>query len=407
LLRFLFHPLSSLKILSGCSSLFLLLICSLQQAHATTDTVQVSGFGQLVAGYLDDANGKYQNYGNSLSIDSQSLVGLQLDWQITPKLSFTSQLLGHSNNERQSGVEWLYLTYEFNSHWQMRLGKQRTPFFTYSNVQDVGFAYSWISPPQQLYNGLLFPSYDGANLQYRTSLGSVFISVEAYWGEYEGDYNIADTALTLDVQDLHGIILQSQWHNLSMRLAFHTASVTIPEPVIDNFSTLLDEYGFVESADSIRLNGDVDVFFAGLSYHDLNYFIETEFMHLEGNSGVFPKTNSAYLTAGIYLSSFVFHATIAKSKVDYKSMSREIPIGESAELDNLARQYETIYNEFPNDSLDSYSIGTRYNLNTFVAFKGEITWLKGKNKERAFFQPLNENFDNEAILYQIAIEWAF
>ena len=104
------------------------LLSSASQANELP--IEISGFGKVVGGYLDDPDLTYQGYEDELSFDSQSLAAIQVDWQVMPKLSVTTQLLAHSNKNRESGVEWLYLTYEVDDQWQIRLGKQRTPFFS-------------------------------------------------------------------------------------------------------------------------------------------------------------------------------------------------------------------------------------------------------------------------------------
>ena len=88
---------------------------------------------------------------NSISIDNESLIGLQADYQIIDDLAITGQLIGHSGNKRDSGIEWLYLTYTPSNTLKFKLGKQRTPFLSYSDVIDVGYAYPWATLPQQTY----------------------------------------------------------------------------------------------------------------------------------------------------------------------------------------------------------------------------------------------------------------
>ena len=79
------------------------------------EKLAISGFGRLVAGYLDDNNVSFEGYTNELTFSEQSLLALQADYHLTDTVTITTQLLAHSNNERESGLEWLYLSYEPNS----------------------------------------------------------------------------------------------------------------------------------------------------------------------------------------------------------------------------------------------------------------------------------------------------
>ena len=53
------------------------------------DNLQFSGFARVVVGYLDDAQADYLNYDNSISIDNESLIGLQADYKIIDYLAIT------------------------------------------------------------------------------------------------------------------------------------------------------------------------------------------------------------------------------------------------------------------------------------------------------------------------------
>lgn len=69
-----------------------ILVCS-SPVHAVDNEIEVSGFARVVAGYLDDKNADYLGYDNTISIDQQSLFGLQVEWPVSAKLSFTSASL--------------------------------------------------------------------------------------------------------------------------------------------------------------------------------------------------------------------------------------------------------------------------------------------------------------------------
>ena len=49
------------------------------------------------------------------------------------------------------------------------MGRKRLPIY-YSDFQDVGFAYTWVRPPTDLY-GWEIVSYNGVNATYRGDWG--------------------------------------------------------------------------------------------------------------------------------------------------------------------------------------------------------------------------------------------
>ena len=368
---------------------------------------KVSGFGRIVGGYLDTSDAAYLDYSDEIQFDSQSLAAIQADWQATDKFSVTTQLLAHSNSDTKSGIEWLYLTYQLNDNWQIRAGKQRTPFFHYSDVRNVGFAYHWITPPQQLYNGVLFPTYEGVNVNYRIGNEEIQASIEAYWGSFNDEYEIADLIIKPDVTNLHGFIGRISRQNLQFTLAFHRGDIDVTLQELEDFRTILQSAGYSMSADSLSPEGKVEVLTAGLSYHNFDYFVEAEVMKLVGEPSAFPDMLSAYLTTGIYSPPMTYHVTVATSTASYPDPINEIPLGLAPELDYLSTTYESIFDQFYRDSLNSLAIGIRYDFNAHFAIKGDVSLLRGKDQERAFFEVKNANFDNSATLYQVALEWVF
>ena len=368
---------------------------------------KVSGFGRIVGGYLDTSDAAYLDYSDEIQFDSQSLAAIQADWQATDKFSVTTQLLAHSNSDTKSGIEWLYLTYQLNDNWQIRAGKQRTPFFHYSDVRNVGFAYHWITPPQQLYNGVLFPTYEGVNVNYRIGNEEIQASIEAYWGSFNDEYEIADLIIKPDVTNLHGFIGRISRQNLQFTLAFHRGDIDVTLQELEDFRTILQSAGYSMSADSLSPEGKVEVLTAGLSYHNFDYFVEAEVMKLVGEPSAFPDMLSAYLTTGIYSPPMTYHVTVATSTASYPDPINEIPLGLAPELDYLSTTYESIFDQFYRDSLNSLAIGIRYDFNAHFAIKGDVSLLRGKDQKRAFFEVKNANFDNSATLYQVALEWVF
>ena len=109
------------------------ILCSLAApsfaSTALSERIEFSGFGRLIGGYLDEKSVEYDGYSDNLSFSQQSLFALQTDVTVTEKLSLSAQLLAHSSEKRESGIEWLYLSYEPTQNWRFKLGKLRTPFF--------------------------------------------------------------------------------------------------------------------------------------------------------------------------------------------------------------------------------------------------------------------------------------
>jgi len=178
------------------------------QAQEITDNLEVSGFARVIGGYLDHDDRRFEGYTDEVSFGEQSLVAVQPTYSFNDKLSVTSQLIGHTNSDRDSGVEWAYLSYQPNSAWHLRAGKLRTPFFIYSDSIDVGYSYPWVTAPIQIYDNYMFSTFNGASASYYQSGSEVALNLEAYYGYFKGDlfFEGSKVDLETEVEDLAGIV---------------------------------------------------------------------------------------------------------------------------------------------------------------------------------------------------------
>lgn len=373
------------------------------------ERVELGGFARVVAGHLDESSATFEGYSNSISLSQQSLIAIQADVSISDTLSLSGQLLGHSSDERESGLEWLYLSYKPNQQWQFKLGKLRTPFFRYTDVIDVGYAYPWISPPQQVYSGFLFSNYEGVSTAYSFSVQDTNFDVEAYYGTYSGKFSRAGENIDIDVDEIKGAIVTLNRGNLNVRAAVTQSSDFFADfPGFDDFINILEFSGFNESADSLKFDGNATGYQASISYDTLDYFVSAEWVKIASDLFVVPQADAYYLTVGRNFYPFQVHLTYSTSSSSYKELENTIPIGISPQVDQLSFAYEQIVGGLPLFSLDSFTLGGRWDFHQNMSAKAEISILNGEPDENSYFDDFTDpSFNREAILYQVAIEWVF
>ncbi|MBF7074400.1 hypothetical protein ISG33_13420 [Glaciecola sp. MH2013] len=374
-----------------------------------SERFEFNGFARVVAGYLDESSATFQDYGNDIDLSQQSLIALQGEFRISDALSISSQLLAHSSAERDSGVEWLYLTYQPNNNWRFKLGKLRTPFFRYSDTIDVGFAYPWISPPQQVYSGFLFSNYEGVTGSYLFSYGGVNFDLEAYYGRYDGEITREDERVDLEADEIKGLIFSASKGNLTARISATQSSDFFADvPAFTQFSEILERAGFTENAESLRFNGKVTGYQANINYDTLDYFLAAEWTRIRSDLLVVPQVDAYYFTAGYNFYPFQIHASYSTSDTNNIVPVNQIPPGVSPQLDQISFVYEQITGNLPEYDLDSVTLGARWDFLHNMSAKAEITVLDGEPGQRSFYSEIADpSFDRKATLYQVAIEWVF
>jgi hypothetical protein len=106
-------------------------------------------------------------YSNNFSFTPETRVGVQANVKFNDLFSFTAQVTDRAD-ESAPQVSWAFLTYAFAPNWELTVGRKRIPLYYYSNFQDVGIAYPWVSPPPELY-GWEVNNYNGMSLRYSNS----------------------------------------------------------------------------------------------------------------------------------------------------------------------------------------------------------------------------------------------
>jgi len=371
------------------------------------DKLQFSGFARLVLGYLDDKDANYLDYDNSLRIDKESLIGFQIDYQAFDSLAFTGQLIGHTDKERDSGIEWLYLTYTPTKKLKFKLGRQRTPFLNYSDVIDVGYAYPWATLPQQTYPRHFFSTFDGAMASYEIPGKEFSLNIEGYWGYFDEDIVVAERTVKAKTTNFSGMIGHVNYNNWTFRGSYHQGRTSVELNDLSAFSVILAQFGFSQSAESLKTEGLTEVFQLSANYENVNYFVRAEVNRIQADFVFVPDSDGYFLSTGYHYYPFSSYISYSKNKAQYDEPANEIPLGLNPLLDTLAFSYQAIFSQLPVDSSEAFTLGTRWDLQPGLALKAEVSLIKGQDDDRAFFTVNNPEFDRKALLYLLALEWVF
>jgi hypothetical protein len=384
------------------------LVCTLSIANADDESIEFSGFARAVLGHLNEENLSFLGYENDYSFGEQSLFAFRANASLTDKISFVAQAIAHTSEVRDSGIQWLYVDDRPSNDLSFKLGRQRAPFFTYSDVIDVGFAYPWITPPAQVYTNYIFSEFDGVLARYDFSLENVSGSVESYLGNYDGNISIYGQELEAKLDYLFGFVSTLSFNNFTITAAITQASVEVGIPELQTLKDILDSLNFVESANELNIDDIVRYYRVGASYNSVDFFVESELTRIESDTPIIPSVTSSYLTLGYNFAPYSVHATFANSDAKYQQVNNQIPLGFNPQLDALHFGFQQVFDSFPVDNLRSFTLGARYDLKYDLAFKAEVSFLNGNDNERAFFEIKDPAYpERKAVLLQLAVEWVF
>ncbi len=151
-----------------------LLACPVPAIGAAEPGIKASGFLSVVGGRAYGRNtGSYEGpefidgrpcpcyiadysnagiYTESFSLAPESRAGLQLKYTVNPQLAAVVQVVVRGS-DRNPRVQWAYASYSPSRQFEVQLGRKRIPLYFYSDFQNVGMAYPWVSPPPEVAHG--------------------------------------------------------------------------------------------------------------------------------------------------------------------------------------------------------------------------------------------------------------
>lgn len=186
--------------------------------------LDLSGFISVGGGSLidDDEINSYTGFDGAWNTDPDTTLALQATASISDKVTVTGQLIAHGAGAYEVEAEWAYVTYAATDDWRIRVGRLRSPFFTYSDFLDVGYAYPWIRPPEQVYR-FLFTTVEGFDTIYTSTVGDWYSTLQAYFGRLTDETSVLGELVPIDLQTFTGInwSLSNDW--LTVRTTWNLA----------------------------------------------------------------------------------------------------------------------------------------------------------------------------------------
>lgn len=278
-------------------------------------------------------------YDDDFSLKPDTNFGLQVTANLGDGLSVTGQFTGAGGEDFDAQVSWAYVSYDINDSWTLLAGRQRIPFFFYSDFLDVGYAYHWIRPPVE--TNVSVDSLDGIQFRYQGYMGSWDTRVQVYGGTSDSTTTLGGNTTDLGLEDAIGVVFYTNNDWLQLRATHMVADF------------------FLEAPGSNQTDSSpVGVEFSGIAAHATfgNGFVVSEYMTYTFDDPVFAaawdKYEGAYISAGYRIGDVTPHVTF--------STANQSLIGFAGVVDG-------------DEGSDAITIGARWDFHSQAAFKMEYT----------------------------------
>ena len=254
------------------------------------------------------------NIENRVGFTEDSRIGIQLSAKVNREVSVTAQLLARGSEDNfNMKADWAFVTYRAADALSVRGGKLKLTTFLVSDYIEVGYAYPWIRPPQEVYSANPISTMSGADALVRFNFGDYSLLFQPYFGNSRGEQALVPQEA---VQALppNGLGLPAGTIFYTNFAADSLTGVNISFGS-DNFTV---RGGYLQtrvSAPAFGVNEDKATFASvggTLDWKGVVLYTEYFQREIEGlANGAFPNQKGAYATIGYRFGKFLPHLTYA------------------------------------------------------------------------------------------------
>jgi hypothetical protein len=377
------------------------LALSAAASHAAdlNDMVSVRGFGTFgvmhstedqadVKGSVFQPDGA--GYTREWDMRSDTKLAGQVAVRFTDSLSFTVQALSQYQYDKsfKPQIEWANLKYSITPDLSVRLGRIALPTFMISDSRMVGYANTFVRPPEEVYQISSITSNDGVDVSYSFSSGSLKNTVQAFYGQSEAD--LSSGSVKADAS--FGVNYLAEVGSATFRVGYirMDLDLDIPstQPLFDGLNGLgaaLNSFGFTTAggqaialAKEYNLHESALSFLSvGASYDPGAWFVMSEAIDFGGDNFL-SDSRAGYVTAGARFSKFTPYVTLAKVKafIEHEDgiSTAGLPPAFAAGAAGLNAGMNASLNQF-RGSQQSAALGVRWDALTNIAIKGQYNYV--------------------------------
>jgi hypothetical protein len=305
-----------------------------------------------------------------LTFERDTRFGLQVSSDVSENMSVVAQVLGRGdNNNFNAIVEWAYIDYSVNDIASVHVGKIKQPVYLVNDYVEVGYAYPWIRPPQEVYllNNPL-NTVNGIELLLQFPVGPGTLSFQPYLGSNRDDIPNGGGAY-FEAENIYGMDVKYSGRGYTVHGSAFQCDVKVTGAPFQVTDTLVGD---------VQVNlggskGDCNVMATGFNLDLANFVVYAEWQKRttdETLSQAFGDTEAYYATLGYRIGKWLPHLTFASITGEASTVG--LPGSGAVEVIGPPGNPATGFNlNFPVPIQTSITAGLRYEVNDSAALKIE------------------------------------
>ncbi len=406
-----------LKIMKKLLILISVLLQMTQFAIAN-EGLHVSGFGNLGLVYSDSENYQFRTdiskYDDKMSPtqvnwDAISNLGIHFEYRVNNNIDAVAQFFyrGQDSFSFDDYTNLAFLRYRPTANWEIRAGRTALDIYLLAEYRDISFAYPWAKVPTEVYGLIPHRSLDGIDFTYHDQTQPFDYRIKFYTGHSSSQIGGLDYKEALTLEELFGVSLELSQLNWLVSIKHTQAKIDdntqstqlltdqlnrIPDALWQNRESFIN--GFELAGKSARYTS------IGARYDFDPLSIIGELSHLDGDSSIFRKVNSAYISTVYSLDRDQFFYSYGFTDTDtYRFEDQTLRLDllplETAQLIFAINESSNYFSS----SQSTHSIGWRHDLSDNLAMKVQLdrTFIDQGGGSLWFFDGFLQTSPKEAV----------
>ncbi len=350
------------------------IIMMIAVSENVSSEVKINGFANFIGGITSSDDTLY-GYDDNISFSPESLFAVQLSSQINDKMTATAQLVSRGSEDYSVDFEWAYLSYQATDNIRLSAGRVRMPIFRYSDSLDVGYSYHWVVAPANVYD-VPYNNIDGIKFDYSGYSGDLEYIFQLTGGKINSDFSLGGAQGNMVVNSVIVSALDLTYLNWNVRGVAARGSVTFDFPALAPFFGQLDQID-PTFTNLLAAEDDTGEFYGiSIEYDAFSWFIGAEMTSVLIEDSFYPDELNYYVTAGMRLNKCTPFITYEKADLNdgpkFLDRISAYPVEAQGPLSQLVPGIQSPAIRESNTT----SIGVRYDLDTNIALKADISMFK-------------------------------
>jgi hypothetical protein len=386
--------------------------------------VRISGFGTAALTWSDTDKAEFARPNQSSGVKKDprtgvdSNLGLQADYSVNSWLSVTGQGLVRKDGEDNYGAEltWAFAKAKISDQLSVRAGRLVLPTFMISEYRNVGYANTFLRPPQEVYSQVPLNSVDGADLTWQQAYGDTTFTAQLALGRSKTDLS---SGIQAELTRLRALTLTAEHGPFTVRVGRTETKLTVDaaqfNTLVNALNTAGNAYKISQLNDMARLvdNHKKKGSFtsAGLGMDWNNIVAQTEYAKrkIDTASG---STDSWYVLGGYRFGKFLPYYSHAKLSVssDFANTvptacATGSPAACSPTVRALRNSLESLRTGTNNGAQSTDSIGLRWDFASSADLKFQVDRIKPDSK--GLFVHTVSGFKGPVTVAAVAVDFIF